>query len=186
MKKNSLVLALVAFLLGSGSASWADVVYLKSGGKMEGRIVNRTDDSVEIDVGAGSLTLPMSNVDRIEEGRSPLDDYDERAGKLAADDRDGWLDLARWASGKGLGAQSRQAYERVLRIDPDDPANNFYDYLIDEEKCDGCGKCVMGCKEPAGLGSIKLEVRHDTCLACNRCSISTVCPDEAYELRPTT
>jgi len=31
-----------------------------------------------------------------------------------------------------------------------------------------------------------LEVRHDTCLACNRCSISTACPDEAYELRPTT
>ena len=46
--------------------------------------------------------------------------------------------------------------------------------------------CVMGCKEPAGLGSIKLEVRHDTCLACNRCSISTACPDDAYDLLPTT
>jgi hypothetical protein len=91
---------------------------------MEGRIVNRSDDSVEIDVGAGSLTLPMSNVDRIEEGRSPLDDYDERAGKLAANDRNGWLELARWASGKGLGAQSRQAYEQVLKIDPDDAEAN--------------------------------------------------------------
>jgi NAD-dependent dihydropyrimidine dehydrogenase PreA subunit len=38
----------------------------------------------------------------------------------------------------------------------------------------------MGCKEPAGLGSIKLEVRHDVCLDCNRCSIAIACPDEAY------
>lgn len=124
MKKNSVVLSFVALLTGGASWSWADVVYLKSGSKMEGRIVERTDASVEIDVGAGSLTLPMSNVDRIEEGRSPLDDYDERAGNLAADDRDGWLDLARWASGKGLGAQSRQAYQKVLRIDPDDSEAN--------------------------------------------------------------
>ena len=37
----------------------------------------------------------------------------------------------------------------------------------------------MGCKEPAGLGSIRLEVRYDLCLDCNRCAIAQVCPDEA-------
>jgi electron transport complex protein RnfB len=41
----------------------------------------------------------------------------------------------------------------------------------------------MECKEPAGLGSIKLEVRHDVCLDCNRCSIAQACPEEAYERR---
>ena len=67
-------------------------------------------------------------------------------------------------------------------VDPDDPANNFYEYEIDETKCDGCGKCVMACKEPAGLGSIRLAVRHDLCADCNRCSIAIACPDEAYDL----
>ena len=64
----------------------------------------------------------------------------------------------------------RDAIERkpIGWIDPDDPADNFY------------GRCVMACKEPAGLGSIRLEVRHNVCLDCNRCSISTVCPEEAY------
>lgn len=69
-------------------------------------------------------------------------------------------------------------------IDPDDPANNFYEYLIDEKLCNGCGKCVMGCKEPAGLSSIRLEVRYDLCLDCNRCAIASACPDRAYARRP--
>jgi electron transport complex protein RnfB len=71
--------------------------------------------------------------------------------------------------------------EAIGWIDPDDPANNFYEYIIDEEKCNGCGRCVLECKEPAGLGSIKLEVRHDVCLDCNRCSIAAACPEDAYE-----
>ena len=41
----------------------------------------------------------------------------------------------------------------------------------------------MECKEPAGLSSIKLEVRHNVCLDCNRCWIAQVCPEEAYERR---
>jgi hypothetical protein len=111
-------------LLGASFTLRADVVHLKSGGKLEGRIVERTESSVEVDIGAGTLTFPLSSVERIEEGRSPLDDYDDRARGLAAGDRDGWLELARWASGVGLGTQSRRAYEHVLTIDPDDPEAN--------------------------------------------------------------
>jgi electron transport complex protein RnfB len=67
----------------------------------------------------------------------------------------------------------------IGEVDPSDPANNFYEYVIDEKKCDGCGKCVMACKEPTGLGSIVLRVRHDLCINCNACSISTACPKDA-------
>lgn len=80
----------------------------------------------------------------------------------------------------------RDAIERkpIGEVDPEDPANNFYDYIIDESLCDGCGRCVMGCKEPAGLGSITLQVRHNICVDCNACSIATACPDEAYDRIP--
>jgi electron transport complex protein RnfB len=79
----------------------------------------------------------------------------------------------------------RDAIERkaIGWIDPDDPANNFYEYVIDETKCNGCGRCVLECKEPAGLGSIVLEVRHNVCLDCNRCSIATACPEDAFDRR---
>lgn len=75
----------------------------------------------------------------------------------------------------------RDAIQRkpIGEVDPSDPANNFYEYIIDEQKCDGCGKCVMACKEPAGLGSIRLRVRHNICLSCNQCAISVACPKDA-------
>jgi len=96
-----------------------------------------------------------------------------------------YFDITSAVDEEGLPSQKlcpRDAIERkaIGWVDPDDPANNFYEYIIDEEKCNGCGRCVMGCKEPAGLGSIKLEVRYEFCLDCNRCSIAIACPDEAY------
>lgn len=77
----------------------------------------------------------------------------------------------------------RDAIERkpIGWIDEWDPANNYYEYIIDEERCNGCGRCVMACKEPAGLSSIRLEIRHNLCVDCNRCSIAQACPEEAYD-----
>jgi electron transport complex protein RnfB len=80
----------------------------------------------------------------------------------------------------------RDAIERVPigKIDPEDAANNFYDYIIDEEKCDGCGRCVLKCKEPLGLGSVTLKVRYNKCVDCNRCAIAHACPNDAVSQVP--
>ena len=112
MKRTVLLVALLPTTL------LADVVVLKSGGRVSGRIVQRSATSVEVDVGAGTVALALDRVERIEESRSALDDYHDRAGSLASNDRDGWLELARWASSQSLSAQAAEAYHRVLTVDP--------------------------------------------------------------------
>jgi len=98
----------------------ADVVYLKSGGRFSGRITEQTAEKVVIDFGDGTIGLPMDEIEEISKGLSPLDEYDARAAKLGPQDVDGWRSLGLWASAKGLSAQSRAAYQRVLALAPDD------------------------------------------------------------------
>jgi hypothetical protein len=106
------------------AAASADEVFLKGGGQLSGRIVSRTATMVEVDVGAGRIAVPASSVVRIEEGHSPLQDYEERAGRLAAGDVDGWVALGAWAEERGLGTQAREAYHRALAVSPEDPRAN--------------------------------------------------------------
>jgi len=70
----------------------------------------------------------------------------------------------------------------VGKEDPEDPNNNYYEYTIDETRCDGCGKCVKACKPPAGNGSLRLEIRYARCVECNECSIQIACPESAVVL----
>lgn len=98
-----------------------------------------------------------------------------------------YYDITSAVGDQGLPSQKlcpRDAIERkpIGKVDPEDPANNFYEYIIDELKCDGCGRCVLKCKEPLGLGSITLKVRYNKCLDCNRCAISIACPKDALSL----
>jgi len=67
----------------------------------------------------------------------------------------------------------------VGKEDPEDPNNNYYEYVIDENLCDGCGKCVKACLPPAGNGSLRLEIRYARCVECNECAILIACPDNA-------
>jgi len=61
----------------------------------------------------------------------------------------------------------------------------YYEYLIDEPLCIGCGKCVRGCVQ-FGNGSFHLQIRHDRCLNCNECSIAIACPAHAIERVPAS
>ncbi len=102
----------------------ADDVILKSGGRVSGRVVARSETSIEVDVGAGRVTVPMSSVLRVEERRSPLDEYYERAERLRPGDVPGWSDLAKFAAAANLSTQARQAWQHVLEAAPGNPEAN--------------------------------------------------------------
>lgn len=61
----------------------------------------------------------------------------------------------------------------------------YYQYVIDEQRCLGCGLCVKGCKT-FGNNSLVLQARHDRCLNCNQCAIAAVCPAQAWTRVPAS
>lgn len=113
-----LVLALAA------SPALGDVVFLKGGGKVTGEIVKETGAAMTVDIGAGNMTVPKSSVVQVERSLSPLQKYRADAASLTPEDVEGWRRLGRWAAGRGLTMQAREAFSKVKAIVPDDPEAN--------------------------------------------------------------
>lgn len=59
----------------------------------------------------------------------------------------------------------------------------YFEYVIEEDLCIGCAKCVAGCTS-FGNGSLHLQIRHDRCKNCNDCAIARVCPADAIQRVP--
>ena len=93
----------------------ADEVFLKSGGQLSGRIVSRTATTIEVDVGAGRIGVPVSSVVRIEEGRSAAPGVrgsrrpprPRRRGRLGRAGRVGLGRGSRHAGARGVPARAR-------------------------------------------------------------------------------
>ena len=73
--------------------------------------------------------------------------------------------------------------DAVLRRNYSGGLDGYYIYSIDDERCDGCGKCAKFCNE-YGTKSMFLIIRPDLCLGCNRCAIAEACPEKAVERIP--
>jgi hypothetical protein len=108
---------LAAGLIGAAVAG-ADEIVMRTGGRIEGGIVDQTPTTVVVDTAPGRVTLPMSRVARVVRSRSSLDAWRERSASLDAGDVQGWASLARWAEQAGLGTQANEAWQRVLASDP--------------------------------------------------------------------
>ena len=61
----------------------------------------------------------------------------------------------------------------------------YFEYIIIEDLCIGCAKCVKGCTS-FGNGSFHLQIRHNLCDNCNQCSIARVCPSDAVKRVPAS
>jgi hypothetical protein len=111
-------IAAVSLLVLAPSLAGADSVFLKSGGEIKGEVVEQRVDAVVLEVGPGRVTVPMKNVARIVSSTTDLGVYHARSAALASRDIAGWLSLAAWAQRHDLATQAREAYERVLDVDP--------------------------------------------------------------------
>ncbi len=102
----------------AASSAAPDEIFLRSGGRVSGVVLERTRTAIVVETGPGRVILPLSIVQRVVEGRSLLEAFRERGDALAPGDVEGWAALARWAAERDLLTQSREAWQRVLAADP--------------------------------------------------------------------
>jgi len=96
----------------------ADVVHLKTGGRIEGVVVRETDSSLTIEMSMGQVSVPKSSVARVERAASALSEFRSRLAEIAPGDVHSLVDLARFASERNLRGESRLAWMRVLSYEP--------------------------------------------------------------------
>lgn len=119
--RNRIAPTLLLGLLLTGGAASADDVYLKNGRKFEGVIAETTDTQVKIRMQGGVVSLPKSQVLRVEAKDSDLSGYLKRKDALRRDPDAGakdWLELARWAKSQGLDQGAREAALTAAALDP--------------------------------------------------------------------
>jgi hypothetical protein len=114
---------LAAFVILS-SPSWAlaDEVYLKGGSSIHGVVVGQTGSQVTIEISAGTVTLPMSRVERVDKGPSALSEFRSRRSALSPSDVEGLLNLGFWARDQGLNTQAREIFQQVVAMNPGNAA----------------------------------------------------------------
>jgi hypothetical protein len=100
------------------AVSSADVLHLRTGGRLEGVIVRETASSITLDVGMGEVSLPKSSVIRVERRDSALSEYRARLRSIQQGDVDALARLAHFAGENGLRNESRLMWARVLSLEP--------------------------------------------------------------------
>jgi len=96
----------------------ADVVHLKSGDTIEGKVED-LGDSVKIEAKGAVITIPKSRIERIEVRKLPKEIYAERLKQLDTSNVEDCLALARWCREQGLDDEYAVMLRYVLAIDPE-------------------------------------------------------------------
>lgn len=114
---------LVAGLLGGAVESRADVLRLKSGAELRGKVVKvdaaRTADAVAIELMTGAVVTVLREDVAMQVPRPmAVEEYELRARNVAAT-LDAHWDLAEWCRQKHLTSQREAHLSKVLEFDPD-------------------------------------------------------------------
>jgi hypothetical protein len=115
--------------LSVGLSARGDILHLKSGGSIEGTIVERDERSYKVRTPVGTVTVPVEAVARIEEKPSVLDEYVQRRERVA-DTPAAQFELAQWCEEQDLAAARRTHLKRALELDSDyEPARKALGFV---------------------------------------------------------
>ncbi|MEE2882496.1 MAG: hypothetical protein VYD70_02115 [Planctomycetota bacterium] len=175
---------LLVFLMLSG-VSWADIVYLKDGRKLEGKILSETDKEIKIEIQFGrsraGMTVARKDIARIERGALPDEEFRKRLEALDLADLAGHQALIEWCQQKKLLDQAKLVRSRLAEValaakkkaNPEiwcRPCG-----ALGEVDCTGCagkGALEKPCQRCGGSGGLSCRtcvLKEDGLLDCRRC-----------------
>jgi hypothetical protein len=111
---------LAAFVLLAAGPAFADVVHLKNGGRLVGRVED-DGDRVRVVMAGGTMTLAKDRVESVERQETPAEEMARRRAALVIGDAAGALALARSAAAAGLVREEGELLELAASWAPDDP-----------------------------------------------------------------
>jgi hypothetical protein len=104
-----------------GSAVRADVFFMRDGTRIEGELVQHKGAEIVVKIGSSTIGLMADQVEKIELGPSPLQQYRQRLA-AAPDTPAAHVELARWCAAKRLSDEARDEYFKAIHLDPDNAA----------------------------------------------------------------
>jgi hypothetical protein len=112
-------LALLLLLAGGAGLARADVVLLRNGRRIEGKVLARSEREVRLKTASGVMVLPAAAVARVDLQMSAEEELGDRVHATDMTDPKAVEALALWASSRGLGAAARDllALSRGLRLE---------------------------------------------------------------------
>jgi tetratricopeptide (TPR) repeat protein len=120
MHRALAVLALASLLaLFLVAPAAGDTIYLKNGGKFEGKLIKETASEVIFKTKLGTQTFKKKDVLRIEKGETAFDQYEKKRKALKPEDADGIYELGLWCEEVKLRKEARQCYRAAVKADPD-------------------------------------------------------------------
>ena len=108
---------LVSIALIGLAPAQADILHLKSGRVVQGRVV-KDGDMYEVETKKGKMKYPEKMVEQVVEKKTHVDEFHEQADALKDTDSAGRADLGRWCLKRGMGKHGTAMFREALRIDP--------------------------------------------------------------------
>ena len=95
----------------------ADVFHLTSGGSVDGELLARESDYYRVRTAAGTISLLLSQVVRIDPGETPFREYDQRAAEVE-NTAAAHMALAEWCAAQGLPVEYRRHLQQATELEP--------------------------------------------------------------------
>lgn len=184
--RSTLSLLLMLFLMSLSITAFADVITLKDGRRLEGKILESTEDRIRIEMVLGGASAEMwisrKDIASVEKGNTPQEEFAARLAALGKADLEAHRALIAWCREKGLSKEANLLSKRTGAVEIEarkvaHPARwcrlCAADGISDCASCQGKGEMGEVCSSCTGSGGAKCKTcigKEGSLLSCRRCA----------------